>query len=147
MCEPTYLGFALSKYKILWQFFTATSGSVIIKSVCCVVKILDTLDKIKRNVENSDNILKCTEYGLDTVGLMAQYRKLTNIKRKEVSSFEFLLCPIYTEFFYGDDIPNRNSRHQQSGQTKVPYCNFKVGIKQKNKNYNVALISFRKYQI
>lgn len=72
-----YLGFALSKYKILWQFFTATSGSAFIRSACCVVKILDTLDKIKRNVENSDNIQKCTEYGLDAVGLMAQYSMLT----------------------------------------------------------------------
>lgn len=83
MCEPTYLGFALSKYKILWQFFTATSGSAFIRSACCVVKILDTLAKIKIKVENSDNILKCTEYGLDAVGLMAQYSMLTNIKRKE----------------------------------------------------------------
>lgn len=132
MCEPTYLGFALSKYKILWQLFIATSGSAIIKSACCVVKILDTLAKIKIKVENSDNIQKCTEYGLDAVGLMAQYSMFTNIKRKEnhrgYLSHEYHHLSSssvpYTDFFYGDYVPKRNSRHQQNWWTKMPHCKF-----------------------
>lgn len=45
----------------------------VIKAACCVVKILDTLDKIKRNENNSDDKQKCIEHGLDAFGLMAQY--------------------------------------------------------------------------
>lgn len=85
----------------------------VIKAACCVVTILDTLDKIKRNEENSDDIQKCIEYGLDAVGLMAQYNKLTNIKRKEnhrsdlSHEYHHLSSSSvpYTDFLYGDDVP------------------------------------------
>lgn len=85
----------------------------VIKAACCVVKILDTFDKIKRNEENSDGIQKCIEYGLDAVGLMAQYNKLTYIKRKEYHRsdfshdyhhFNFSSAP-YTDLLYEDDVP------------------------------------------
>lgn len=42
-------------------------GIFFIKAAFCVFKILDTLDKIRRNEENSDDIQKCKEYGLDAI--------------------------------------------------------------------------------
>lgn len=88
-------------------------GIFFIKAAFCVFKILDTLDKIRRNEENSDDKQKCKEYGLDAIWLMAQYNKLTNIKQKENRrsdlSLEYHHLTSYsvpfTDFLYGDDVP------------------------------------------
>ena len=47
--------------------------------------MLDKLDKMKINKESSDSdIQECIDLGLGSIGLMAQYNRLTNLKRKEV---------------------------------------------------------------
>ena len=59
--------------------------NVITKASINVVKMLDKLDKMKINKESSNSdIQECIDLGLGFIGLMAQYNRLTNLKRKEV---------------------------------------------------------------
>ena len=59
--------------------------NVIIKASIDVVKMLDKLDKMKINKKSSDSdIQECIDLGLGSIGLMAQYNRLINLKRKEV---------------------------------------------------------------
>ena len=87
--------------------------NAIIKASINVAKMLDKLDKMKINKESSDSdIQECIDLGLGSIELMAQYNRLTNLKRKEVhrpdleQDYHHLCSPNvpFTDILYGDDI-------------------------------------------
>ena len=100
--------------------------------------MLDKLDKMKINKESSDSdIQECIDLGLGSIGLMAQYNRLTNLKRKEVHrpdlehDYHHLCSPnvAFTDMLYGDDISKNVKEIQdvnRDGNTigKFPVSNF-----------------------
>lgn len=93
--------------------FTATSEFCYQSSMLCC-QYSRYLRLYLKNDENSDDIQKCIEYGLNAAGFMAQYNKLTNMKGKvnhrSDSSHEYhhLSSPSvpYTDFLLGHDVPS-----------------------------------------
>jgi hypothetical protein len=75
----------LSPYTKSYDVSIQQYQHVIIKASINVVKMLDKLDKMKINKESSDSdIQECIDLVLGSIGLMAQYNRLTNLKHKEV---------------------------------------------------------------
>ena len=101
----------LSPYTKSYDVSIQQHQNVITKASINVVKMLDKLDKMKINKESSDyDIQECIDLGLGSIGLMAQYNRITNLKRKEVhrpdleQDYHHLCSPnvAFTDILYGD---------------------------------------------
>ncbi|CAG2190554.1 unnamed protein product [Mytilus edulis] len=98
----------------------------VVKASCNITKLLNMLCKLKSELGDDcqQEMQSCIDLGIDSIALLSQYNKMTNIKRKEYQRFD--LSPEYhhlsspsipfTDMLYGDNVhqSRRNSRHEQT---------------------------------
>ena len=94
----------------------------VIKASCNIAKLLSKLNQSDMTDENQYklDIQSCMDIGLESLGLLAQYNKMTNLKRKEYQKFDLspeyhhLFSPSvpFTDMLYGDNVCQKSREIQ-----------------------------------
>ncbi|XP_063420651.1 uncharacterized protein LOC134705866 [Mytilus trossulus] len=94
----------------------------VVKASCNITKLLNMLCKLKSELGDDcqQEMQSCIDLGIDSIALLSQYNKMTNIKRKEYQRFD--LSPEYhhlsspsipfTDMLYGDNVHQKSKEIQ-----------------------------------
>ncbi|CAG2196785.1 unnamed protein product [Mytilus edulis] len=94
----------------------------VVKASCNITNLLNTLCKLKPDLGDDcqQEMHSCIDLGIDSLALLSQYNKMTNVKRKELQRFD--LSPEYhhfsspsipfTDMLYGDNVHQKSKEIQ-----------------------------------
>ncbi|CAG2244870.1 unnamed protein product [Mytilus edulis] len=94
----------------------------VVKASCNITKLLNMLCKLKSELGDDcqQEMQSCIDLGIDSIALLSQYNKMTNIKRKEYQRFDLspeyhhLSSPqfLFTDMLYGDNVHQKSNEIQ-----------------------------------